>query len=191
MSDENQSIQMPFMEEIKKNSGLTIVMGIILLLMGFFAMGSPLVAGLSVAMMVGIILIIGGIGQLVFAIKSGKGLLTMILGALTVILGGYMLSNLGATLGSLTIFLAIYLIISGILEAVMAFQVKPVQGWGWAMFSGILSVLLGAMIWSQFPFSGAWAIGILIGVRLFFSGWTLLMFGFAARGAAQELTSAA
>jgi len=191
MTEENQNIHMPFMDEIKKNAGLTIAMGIVLLLMGFFAMGSPLVAGLSVAMMVGIILIIGGIGQLVFAIKTGKGLLNILLGVLTIILGGYMLSNLGAALASLTIFLAIYLIVSGILETVMAFQVKPVQGWGWAMFSGILSVLLGIMIWSQFPLSGAWAIGILIGVRLFFSGWTLLMFGMAARSAAKEVASAA
>lgn len=191
MSNENQNIQMPFMEEMKKNAGLTIAMGIILLLMGFFAMGSPLVAGLSVAMMVGIILIVGGLGQLVFAIKSGKGLLTMILGLLTVILGGYMLSNLGVALASLTIFLAIYLIVSGMLEAVMAFQVKPVKGWGWALFSGIITVVLGVMIWNQYPLSGAWAIGILLGVRLFFSGWTLLMFGLSARGAANELASPA
>jgi len=191
MSEGIQNIQMPFLEEIKKNAGLTIAMGVILLLMGFLAMGSPLVAGLSVAMMVGIVLIIGGIGQLVFAIKTGKGLLTIILGVLTVLLGGYMLSNPGAALASLTIFLAIYLIVSGLLEAVMAFQVRPVKGWGWALFSGIISVVLGAMIWSQFPLSGAWAIGILLGVRLFFSGWTLLMFGIAARGATSELASAA
>ena len=191
MSEGIQNIQMPFLEEIKKNAGLTIAMGVILLLMGFLAMGSPLVAGLSVAMMVGIVLIIGGIGQLVFAIKTGKGLLTIILGVLTVLLGGYMLSNPGAALASLTIFLAIYLIVSGLLEAVMAFQVRPVKGWGWALFSGIISVVLGAMIWNQFPLSGAWAIGILLGVRLFFSGWTLLMFGIAARGATSELASAA
>jgi len=40
-------------------------------------------------------------------------------------------------------------------EAMMSFQVKPDKGWGWALFSGILSVLLGVMIWSQFPVSGA------------------------------------
>jgi len=44
------------------------------------------------------------------------------------------------------------------------------------------------MIWNQFPVSGALAIGILIGIRLFFSGWSLLMFGLVARGAAKDLS---
>ena len=86
-----------------------------------------------------------------------------------------MVANPGAALASFTFLLALYLIISGIFETLVSFQVRPVKGWGWALFSGIISVLLGFMIWSQFPLSGVWAIGILIGVRLFFRGWPLLM----------------
>jgi uncharacterized membrane protein HdeD (DUF308 family) len=52
-------------------------------------------------------------------------------------------------------------------------------------------VLLGLMIWNQFPLSGVWAIGVLIGVRLFFRGWTLVMFGFAARSLAKDSITAA
>lgn len=188
MSQGMQNIDTQFMEDIKNNTGFTIAAGIIVLLMGMLAMAAPLVAGLSVAMMVGMILIIGGIGQLAFAFKTGKGVFTIIIGALTVIVGGYMVVKPGEALASLTIFLAIYLIVSGIFEALMALQVKPVRGWGWALFSGILSLLLGVMIWSQFPLSGAWAIGILIGFRLFFSGLSLLMFGFSARGVTAEIT---
>ena len=72
MSEEIQTIEAPFIEAIKNNAGLTIIVGIVLLLMGLLAMGSPLVASLSLAMMVGVVLIIGGIGQLVFAFKAGK-----------------------------------------------------------------------------------------------------------------------
>ena len=174
------------MEEIKKNSGLTIAIGVIVLLMGFFAMGSPLIAGLSVTLMVGVMLIIGGIAQLVFAIKSRSGIFAIIIAVLMAIVGGYMISNPAAALASLTIFLAAYLIVSGIFEALLAFQVKPAKGWGWELFNGIISILLGAMIWNQFPISGAWAIGILFGVKLLFSGWTLITFGLAARGMATE-----
>jgi len=188
MSEEFQHIESTFLEEVKKNSGLTIAMGIIVLLMGLFAMGSPFVAGISLAMAVGTILIVGGIGQLVFAVKARTGIFTIILGALTVIVGVYMVSKPGAALATLTMLLAIYFIISGFFEAIMAFQVRPVKGWGWSLFSGIISVVLGAMIWNQFPLSGAWAVGILIGIKLFFSGWTLLMFGLMARSAAKELT---
>jgi len=113
MSQEMQKIETQFLAEIRKNSGMTMVMGIIVILMGLFAMGSPFIAGLSLAMMVGVMLIVGGIAQLVFAIKTGKGILTIILGILTVIIGAYMVSNPGVALASLTIFLAAYLIISG------------------------------------------------------------------------------
>lgn len=191
MSQETLNTETQFMEDIKKNSGLTIAAGVVLLLMGLFAMGSPLVAGLSIALMVGIMLIIGGISQLAFAVKTREGMFAIIFGALTLIIGGYMVANPGAALASLTLFLALYFIASGIFEALVSFQVRPVKGWGWALFSGIISMLLGIMIWRQFPLSGAWAIGILIGVRLFFRGMTLLMFGFAARGLATDSTTTA
>jgi len=174
-----------FMENIKKDAGLTMLLGGVMVLVGFLSMGSPLVAGLSVTMAVGIMLIIGGIGQLVFAVKTGTGLFSIVMGALTVILGAYMLSNIGAALASLTIFIAAYFIIEGITEAIMAFQLKPARGWGWALFSGLITVLLGAMIWNQFPLSGAWAIGTLVGIKLVFSGWSLLMFGMVARSVAK------
>ena len=174
-----------FMENIKKDAGLTMLLGGVMVLVGFLSMGSPLVAGLSVTMAVGIMLVIGGIGQLVFAVKTGTGLFSIVMGALTVILGAYMLSNIGSALASLTIFIAAYFIIEGITEAIMAFQLKPARGWGWALFSGLITVLLGAMIWNQFPLSGAWAIGTLVGIKLVFSGWSLLMFGMVAPIAAK------
>jgi uncharacterized membrane protein HdeD (DUF308 family) len=190
MSEEIQKIDSAFLDDIRKNSGLTIAMGVIVLLMGLLAIGSPFIAGLSIAMVVGILFIIGGIGQLAFAFQTGRRLLNIILGGLTAIVGVYMVMNPAAALASLTIFLAAYLIVSGIFEVIMAFQIRPVSGWGWELFSGIISVLLGAMIWNQFPLSGAWAIGVLLGVKLFFSGWTLLMFGLASKGMAKEAAGA-
>ena len=184
MSQDIQNIETQFMEGLKENSGTAIVMGIVMLVMGALAMGSPLIAGASIAMMVGVLLIIGGIGQLVFSFKTGLGLFAIIFSVLTIIMGGYMLSKPGVALASLTIFLAAYLLVSGVFEAIASIKARPATGWGWALFSGILSVLLGLMIWGQFPLSGAWAIGILVGVRLLFTGMSLLMLGIAARSAA-------
>jgi len=107
------------------------------------------------------------------------------MGVLTVILGAYMISNIGAALATLMIVIAAFFIIEGITEAIMALQLKPARGWGWALFSGLITVLLGAMIWNQFPFSGDWAIGTLVGIKLVFSGWSLLMLGMDARSAAK------
>jgi len=181
MPESNQLVQAQFQENMQKSSGLIIATGLILLLLGLFAMGSPLVVGLSLALMVGIMLIFGGIGQVFFAFKAGKGPIAFVLGLLTLVIGIYMVSRPGAALASLTLFLAMYLVISGTFEVMLSFQFRPIRGWWWAMFSGIVSMLLGLMIWNQFPLSGAWAIGILIGIRLFSNGLTFLMLGLASR----------
>ena len=73
MSEENQNIDSAFLQEIKKkNSGLNNTMGVIVLLMGLLAMGSPFIAGLSIAIVVGILFIIGGLGQLAFAFQASR-----------------------------------------------------------------------------------------------------------------------
>ena len=188
MSSDLLDNETPLLAAVKKNTGLTMATGVIILLMGIFAVGSPFVAGKSLVLMVGILLLIGGVSQLAFAFKAGGGIWAILLGILTVIAGGYMISNPAAALATLTIFLAAYLIVSGISEAIFAFQVKPAQGWGWTLLSGILSVVLGIMIWKQFPLTGAMAIGILLGIRLIFSGMSLLMFGIAARSVVNRVS---
>lgn len=180
---EIQEIKTRFITNLKENSGIAIAMGGLLLLVGLVAMASPLMAGVSVALMVGLMLLVGGIAQLIFSFKSSMGIASIFFAVLTIVMGVYMLMSPGAALGALTIFLAVYLIVSGFSEIMISYQARPAQGAGWAMFSGFLSILLGGLIWSQFPLSGAWAIGILLGVRLFFSGMTLIMLGLAARNA--------
>jgi uncharacterized membrane protein HdeD (DUF308 family) len=74
MSNESQS---PFTDAIKQSAGLTIGVGALVLLTGLLAMGAPLVASLSLAIMVGSMLIIGGIGQLIIALKADRYLLVV------------------------------------------------------------------------------------------------------------------
>jgi len=192
MAQEISTIGKEFLDGIKKNAGVAIAVGVLLVIAGFLAIGSPLVAGLSVSVFVGVMLMIGGFGQLTLAFKAGsfgKELLSSIVGIVTVVAGLLMISSPGAGLASLTIFLAAYFLMTGTFEIIGAFQIKPANGWGWTLFSGIVSVLLGFMIWGQFPISGAWAIGTLVGIRMLFSGSSLIMLGSAARGAVKEVKS--
>lgn len=189
MAQELQGMSAEFMERVKQNSGIAIGLGVLIALMGFFALVSPMVAGISVALVIGVLMIISGILQLVFAFKAGTGFWPYVLGVLTIIAGGYMAGNPAVAAATITIFLAAYLLVSGISEILMAFQIKPMNGWGWTLFSGIISVLLGFMIWGQFPLSGVLAIGIFLGIKLLFTGLTLVMMGFAARNEAKELVS--
>ena len=77
--------------------------------------------------------------------------------------------------------LIIYFLANGIGEIIAAFQVKPAQGWGFVLFSGIVSVILAFMIWNQWPLSGAWAIGVLVGIQLIFAGLTMITVGSAIK----------
>ena len=60
------------------------------------------------------------------------------------------------------------------------------EGKGWVIFNGIVTLLLGVMIWRGFPLSGVWAVGILVGIRLIFSGLTMLALGTAGRQLADQ-----
>ena len=193
MSEQNNFPGAGLAEGIEKNAGLTIVSGVILLIAGMFAIASPLVAGLSITIMVGALLAVSGIGQCFLAFKTGafgKGLLVLIVGVLMTITGFYLMQQPVAGLATLTIILMSYLLATGILETIVAFQLKPADGWGLLLFNGMVTLLLGIMLWRQFPLSGAWAIGVLFGIKMIFSGWAFIFIGRNVKKMAAETQTA-
>ncbi|NIO09787.1 MAG: HdeD family acid-resistance protein [Deltaproteobacteria bacterium] len=169
---------------MKENSGWSIAIGIILIILGIFAIGSPLITGVAVAIMVGSFLLVGGIVQFVFAFKAGSwgaGLLNFIGGALSVVCGVLMIAHPLYGLTFLTLLLAAFFVVEGISKIIFSFQVRPAQNWGWILFSGVVALLLGGMIWYQWPLSGAWAVGLLVGIDILMSGWSIVAIGLAAR----------
>ena len=75
---------------------------------------------------------------------------------------------------TLTFLLAAYFVATGVVKAVAAFQLRPIGGWAWALASAAASILLGLVVFSGFPGSATWAIGLLVGIDLLFYGMTLL-----------------
>jgi uncharacterized membrane protein HdeD (DUF308 family) len=180
MAEQETTLDAGLVDGIRKNAGLTVVSGIILLIAGLLAVMSPFVAGMSITIMVGVMLAVGGIGQCFLAFKAGafgRGLMIFIVGVLMAIAGFYMMNQPVAGLAKLTIILMYYLLVTGALEIVVAFQLKPAAGWGLEMFNGIVTLLLGVMLWRQFPLSGAWAIGVLFGIKMISSGWAFIFIG--------------
>jgi uncharacterized membrane protein HdeD (DUF308 family) len=181
---------MTLVETIKKDAKAAKWVGVLLLIAGFLALVAPLGAGLSLTVMIGVLLLMSGAAQLVLVFKSGsfgEGLLLAIFAALSLIAGGYMLTQPLSGLVTLTLFLAGYFIASGIVQIIGAFGARPDQGWGWLLFGGIISFMLGVMIWRQFPISGVWAVGTLVGVQLMMSGLTLIAVGGLAKNAVKEV----
>jgi uncharacterized membrane protein HdeD (DUF308 family) len=189
MSEHAETVASNLFDAIKSNARVAVISGIIMVICGVLAIGSPFAAGLSVMIFVGAMLVVGGIAECFLAFKAGafsKGLLIFLLGVLMAITGFYLASQPVAGLASITIFLAAYFVVTGIFELIGAFQNRPAAGWGWMLFNSVVTLLLGIMIWRQFPLSGAWAVGILFGIKLLFSGWSLVFIGSSIRGAAKE-----
>jgi uncharacterized membrane protein HdeD (DUF308 family) len=129
-------------------------------------------------------LIAAGIAQAAFAFRAasfGKGILRFLFGGLTILFGIVALAHPLLGLASLTLARVVYFIVDGISAIATAFQLKPLTGWGWLLFGGIVSVILGILIWSNWPLSGAWAVGVLVGIRLIIAGWSMIVLGSIGR----------
>ena len=186
---EHTEAQSGLLDGIQKNARLAVIVGILMLICGILAIGSPLVAGASVTIFVGAMLLVGGIAQCFLAFQAGafgKGLLIFVMGALTAVAGYYVFSQPLAGLASITLLLAAYFVVTGISELIGAFQIRPANGWGAMLFNGIVTLLLGIMIWKQFPLSGAWAVGVLFGVKLVLGGWAMIIIGRSVRAVAED-----
>lgn len=162
------------------------IFGVIAMILGFLAMMAPGLAGLSVAMTVGVLVILGGIVRMIWAFQAGslgRGLLMFVIGALTLLCGIALVARPLFAAGFLTILLTIYFVIDGIFELIAGIRSQPLPGSGWMIFGGIVSILLGIMIWRQYPLSGPWAVGILLGIKLFFIGLIMVTGGSVVRSA--------
>jgi uncharacterized membrane protein HdeD (DUF308 family) len=165
------------------------VFGVISIIAGILCMLMPGLTGLSVITFIGVLVLLGGVVRMLWAFKAGsigKGLFTFAIGALTLLCGIVLIANPLVAAGVLTVLLAIYFIIDGIAEISMGMQRRPQPGAGWLIFAGVVSILLGIMIWSQFPLSGMWAIGVLLGIKLFFVGIIMVTGGSVIRSIAKD-----
>ena len=159
-----------------------VALGIVTIIMGSAAILFPLFGSLAVAMVIGITFVVAGIAQIIAAIsypRWGVRILTFIVGVLCLFAGIFLLSNPVDGIFALTIVVAAIFLAEGILKTIYAFRMRPLPGSGWLLFDGILSVVLGLMLWVQFPSSALWALGILAGISILISGWTMVMLGLA------------
>jgi uncharacterized membrane protein HdeD (DUF308 family) len=162
---------------IKISPRTLLILGIVFLVLGFLAIILPVVASFVVTSFVGWLLFIGGVlyGYHAFGIRDGWNIAaTLLLALLTLASGIILLIVPFAGVITLTMFLAAYFIAAGILKSIHALQHRGSPRWGWALVSGLISIALGAIIWSGFPDTALWALGVIIGIDLIFYGWALI-----------------
>jgi len=173
-----------FTKAVESSGASLSAFGVIAIILGILCMLAPGLTGLSIAIVVGMLVLGGGVVRVIWAFRAnslGRGILTFAIGALTVVCGLMLVTDPLLASGFLTVMLAIYFFADGVVEIAAGSRLRPEPGSGWLIFGGVLSILLGTMIWAQFPLSGAWAIGVLMGIKLFSVGLVMVTGGSAIR----------
>jgi len=149
------------------------VTGVILVLLGIGSMISPAFAGNAVVYLIGGVLLITGLIQLMAGWQAEswrQKLASLIHGGIATVGGIAVLAHPFYGLAALSLVLAIFFAVEGIWKIFSSFSWRPVPGWIALLMSGALDLILGILIWRQWPVSGLWAVGILVGVNLFSTG---------------------
>jgi uncharacterized membrane protein HdeD (DUF308 family) len=177
-------------DEVKKRSAWSIFMGIVTAALGCFLIVYPMATAAITTVLLGWALIFVGLAQFVFALYSQtignfflKVLLSLLYGICGIALAFFPIAGVAALTGVLGTLL---LIQAGLLTAT-AFQLRPVDGWGWFLFDAATNLLLGILILAKWPSSSVWAIGTLVGVSVLMSGISRIMIATKIRSGAAKV----
>jgi len=182
----NVSASEGMFQRMRENWWLYLLLGIVMVIIGMAAIGAPFITALTVTSFLGLVLVVGGILHAVHAFGqhgAGSVILGLVVALLYIVAGLMLLSYPLRGLAALTLFLAIFFFAEGIFKIVASSQLRAVPNWGWYLVSGIVSLILGIMIWSGWPSSAIWAIGLLLGIDLIVTGFAMIAFAVTSHAA--------
>lgn len=169
---------------VRQASTWSIVWGVLLIICGTLAIGSPFVAAIAVNVVIAWLIVLAGVLHLILAFHAhgaGSVVWKLLVGLAYICFGVYLIMHPAIAVASLTLLLASLFLIEGVLNILLFFQMRSLGGSGWMLLDGIITLLLGLMIYLQWPASSAWAIGTLVGVSMIISGVARVMLSLAVR----------
>lgn len=161
-----------------QSTNRSLITGILLIVLGIAAIALPFVSTIVAETWIALILISAGVTKLVYAFQSrndGGFLWKLLLGILYVATGLMLFIYPRTGILTLTLLLGSFLLTEGTFELILAFRLRPQKNWTWLLVNGVITLLLGGMIWFQWPFNAPWLIGTLVGVSILFSGISRFM----------------
>jgi uncharacterized membrane protein HdeD (DUF308 family) len=169
-------------------SGFTasILWGAVLVVLGVLAVGWPLVAAVAVESAIAYLIVFAGLVHIFLAFHAhgaGSTIWKLLVGLAYVGFGGYLIFRPLLGVASLTLLLAALFVIEGVLDLVLYSRTRSLHGSSWVLIDGIITLLLGVMIYMQWPSSAMWAIGLLVGISMMISGITRIAMSLAIRNA--------
>ena len=169
---------------VRQASSLSILWGVLLIICGMLAIASPFVAAVAVNVVIAWLIVLAGVFHLIVgfhAFRAGTVIWKLLVGLAYICFGVYLILHPQIGVASLTLVLASLFLIEGVLNIVLFFQMRSVGGSGWMLVDGIITLLLGVLIYMQWPASSAWAIGTLVGVSMIISGVSRVMLSLSVR----------
>jgi len=173
----------PVPAAVAENRTWFMIFGILLMILGVIAIAFPFLTTIAAKTFLGWLFLVGGIVQMVHAFSTqrwGQFFLNLLVGAIYVIVGGWLAFFPLAGIIALTALLAAMFVVQGALEAGMAFRMRPQAGWGWMLVSGIIAIVAGLLIFAKLPSSAIWAVGLLVGINMVSSGCAYFILALAA-----------
>jgi len=146
-----------------------LIEGVLLVVAGILAVIYPVVSSVSVVVPLGWLLIVSGVLQGISLIGAGQVphfWLQLISVILAVLVGVLFLRDPAQELLTITLLLIIFFMIEGISKIVFSLTIRPFPNWGGVLASGLVGILLSAVLWSSLPVTALWLIGLLIGIEL-------------------------
>ena len=190
-----QEVPMPQyspVELVRQASGWSILWGVSLIILGVLAVASPFLAAIAVNAVISWLIVLAGVVHLIIAFHAHRAaslIWRLLVGLAYIFFGGYLIAHPALGVASLTLVLASLFLIEGIFDIALFFRMRSMGGSSWVLIDGIVTLLLGLMIYLQWPSSSAWAIGTLVGVSLIISGVSRVMLSLAVRKVTTAVSS--
>lgn len=168
---------------IRENWGWILGLGIFLVLLGTLAIGAAVATTLLTVFALGLILLAGGVSKLIYSfwVKDWSGFfLSLLAGLLYAVVGFLFLFKPIQSAAGLTLLIGALFVVSGLFKIIAPIFIR-FQYWGWTLFSGVISLLLGILVLAEWPISSLWLIGVFVGIDLLIYGWMFIIFGLTVK----------
>jgi uncharacterized membrane protein HdeD (DUF308 family) len=169
---------------LKRATGTSIVLSIVLIICGILAIALPIVSSIGLAIVIGWLAIFAGTAQLVHAFQSkgiGHILWKVLVAVVYLVAGASLITRPALGVAGLTLVLGIFLFAEGIADVITYFAARKSGASPWMLLDGIITLVLGFMIWDRWPSSSLWVIGTFVGISMVMTGITRLMMALAVR----------
>jgi len=190
----NKQLANELSRKMNKNWKFLLIIGALTLLLGIVGMGMNVTMTIVSIVYIGFFITLGGILHLIdaFIVDGWKNKLFGALIAVTyLIAGSLMIRYPEASAAWFTLFIAVFFLFVGAFRIFIGFQLrKENEGWAWTVVSGVTAILLGILIYVQWPVSGLWVIGLFVSIELIMQGISTITVAMAVRSLQRRVNKA-